>query len=133
VEPVEPENFDRETVEINMNEQETANKEVKKMAEPAPHVTAKGHMLSYLDPLVQPQYHHFEGTTTIVCCLTLRNGFNVVGYSSTYGFDTKNFDRKTGEIIAFNMAHEKIWELLGFGLMQKIAESPVPDLSAGSR
>ncbi len=63
-------------------------------------------------------YHVFEGTTLTVCCLTLQNGFNVIGHSAAAS--PENFDRKIGESIAFMKAREKIWELEGYLLKQSL-------------
>ena len=59
-------------------------------------------------------YHHFEGTTVTVCCLTLRNGFTVVGQSACANPD--NFDPKLGRELAFEDANQQIYKFLAFRL-----------------
>ena len=67
------------------------------------------------------QYHIFPGTLLTVCCLTLKNGFAVTGESACAS--PENFDSEIGEAIAFNNAKEKIWQLEGYLLKQRLHES----------
>jgi hypothetical protein len=68
-----------------------------------------------LDALIgDVAYHTFPGTTTTVCCLTLTNGFTVVGDSACV--DKANFDPELGRKIARNEARDKIWILEGYRL-----------------
>ncbi|MEQ9722268.1 Gp49 family protein [Yersinia alsatica] len=39
-------------------------------------------------------YHHFPGTTVIICCLTLENGYTVTGESACAS--PENFDEEIG-------------------------------------
>lgn len=64
------------------------------------------------------QYHVFPGTTVTVCCITLQNGFNVIGESACAS--PENFDAKLGEDIAFGDAKQKIWALEGYLLKEKL-------------
>ena len=66
------------------------------------------------------QYHVFEDTTMTVCCITLKNGFNVIGESAAAS--PENFDVEIGKKIAFKNAREKIWALEGYLLKQKLSE-----------
>ncbi len=61
-------------------------------------------------------YHVFPGTTMTVCCLTLKNGFNVIGESACAS--PENFDEKIGRAAARNIARGKIWNLEGYRLKQ---------------
>lgn len=70
--------------------------------------------------IVSEQYHVFEGTTQTICCLTLRNGFNVSGESACAS--PENFDAEIGKKIAYDNAVEKIWELEGYLLKQRLHE-----------
>ncbi len=70
------------------------------------------------DQIVRAQYHRFEGTTTIVACLTLKNGFTVVGESACASVE--NFDQGLGERIAFEKARDKIWAFEGYALRNKL-------------
>lgn len=69
--------------------------------------------------ILAEQFHQFPGTTVTVCCLTLKNGFNVVGESAAAS--PENFDVDVGRKVAFNHAREKIWPLLGFRLKDQLA------------
>lgn len=60
-----------------------------------------------------------SGTALTVCVLTLRNGFNVVGYSKPVLAD--NFDEALGRKIARDKAREQIWQLEGYALRNKLA------------
>jgi len=67
------------------------------------------------------QYYVFPGTTTTICCLTLKNGFTVTGESACAS--PENFDREIGEKIAFENARNKIWLLEGYLLKQAFFEN----------
>lgn len=58
------------------------------------------------------QYYRFPGTSTIVCCITLTNGFTVTGESSCVS--SANFDEEIGKEVAFNKAKDKIWVFEGY-------------------
>ena len=68
--------------------------------------------------IVSEAYHHFAGTTVIVCCLTLRNGYSVTGDAACVS--PSNFDITIGRQIARENAREKIWQLEGYLLKQAI-------------
>lgn len=67
------------------------------------------------------QYHLFPGTTLTVCCLTLANGFTVIGQSAAAS--PENFDADLGRKIARAVAREKIWPLEGYLLRQRLHEA----------
>jgi len=67
------------------------------------------------------QYHVFPGTTLTVCCLTLENGFAVTGESAAAS--PGNFDAETGRKIARAEARDKIWQLEGYLLRQRLHEA----------
>lgn len=71
--------------------------------------------------IVQSQYHLFPGTTTLVCCLTLRNGYTVVGSSACAS--PENFDLELGQKIARRNAADKIWSLEGYLLKQRLSDA----------
>ena len=64
--------------------------------------------------ILEEQYYVFPGTTVTVCCLTIKNGFNTIGYSA--GVDPDNFDFNVGKKIARENAFEKMWGLEGYML-----------------
>ena len=66
------------------------------------------------------QYHVVEGTTVTVCTITVENGFTAVGHSACVS--KENFDQHLGETYAYENALEKLWEVYGFWLRQKLFE-----------
>lgn len=66
------------------------------------------------ETIVSEQYHVFEGTTMTACCLTLQNGYNVVGTSAAAS--PENFDEEIGRTLAKSRAREQIWALEGYKL-----------------
>jgi hypothetical protein len=75
------------------------------------------------DQIVAGDYHVFPGTTVTVCCLTLRNGYTVIGESACAS--PENFDAELGRKIAYDNARNKIWALEGYLLRSKLASGPV--------
>lgn len=57
-------------------------------------------------------------TTLTICVLVLANGFHVVGESACA--DAANFDEEIGKKIARDKAFEKIWELEGYLLRERL-------------
>lgn len=85
----------------------------------APRVTAD--MVE--DEIVGVEFHIFDDTCMTVCCLTLRNGFAVIGASSSVS--PENFNQELGEKIAYGRACDAIWPLLAFRLRDELAcETP---------
>ncbi|MBL3524136.1 DUF2829 domain-containing protein [Serratia plymuthica] len=74
------------------------------------------------------QYHRFSGTTVIICCITLENGFTVTGESACAS--PENFNEEIGRKIALQDAVRKIWALEGYLLRQKLHENAA--LTTGS-
>jgi hypothetical protein len=71
--------------------------------------------------IVAEQFHVFPGTTLTVCCLTLRNGYQVIGESAAAS--PSNFDAELGRKIARDNARNKIWSLEGYLLRDKLAQA----------
>ena len=71
--------------------------------------------------IVGEDYHVFNGRHT-VCCLTLANGFTVIGESSC--ISPENFNAELGRKIARDNAKQKIWELEGYMLRWELWVSP---------
>ena len=67
--------------------------------------------------IVGEQYHQFDGTTVTVCCMTLENGFNVIGESAC--IDPANFDAEIGKKVARDNAFNKLWKLYSFNAKQE--------------
>lgn len=73
---------------------------------------------SHIDSSIKDIYYHRVPETTLtICCLTLRNGFNVIGESAAVSMD--NFDEAIGKQIAYENARDKIWQLEGYLLKEK--------------
>lgn len=70
--------------------------------------------------IVEKRFHVFEGTTLTVCALTLQNGFIVTGTSAAAS--PANFDVELGEKISFSNARDKIWELEGYLLRERLSK-----------
>lgn len=66
------------------------------------------------------QSYVFPDTMVTVCCITLTNGFNVVGESACAS--PENFDAELGAKIAFDNAKQKIWALEGYLLKDKLSQ-----------
>ncbi len=92
-------------------------------------IKAKGLNAPRLNPqmidetICSEQYHVFPGTTMTVCALTLRNGYIVTGESAAAS--PENFDKEIGRKIARENARNKIWELEGYLLQQRLYDDLV--------
>jgi len=77
-----------------------------------------------IDTLIANEdYHVFASTNLTVCCLTLRNGFVVVGESAC--ISAANFDIELGRKISKENARKKIWQLESYLLKQILYDSKV--------
>lgn len=66
-------------------------------------------------------YYVFKDSQLTVCCLTLRNGFTVLGESACAS--PENFDAGIGQRVARENAKQKLWPLLGYALKDKLASA----------
>lgn len=57
----------------------------------------------------------FPGTRIYICCITMKNGFHVVGYSS----DVNQENYESPRDMAIYKAREKIWDLLSYQIMSR--------------
>ena len=71
------------------------------------------------EKIVGEAYHVFPGTTLTVCALTLQNGYIVTGESASAS--PENFDAELGKKIARDNARNKIWQLEGYLLRERLA------------
>lgn len=67
--------------------------------------------------IVEKSFHKLTDVLT-VCVITLQNGFTVTGESACAS--PENYDKDIGEQIAFNNARDKIWQLEGYLLKEKL-------------
>lgn len=99
-----------------MNTEQEIEKEIQEKNLNAPRLTP-----DLIDSvIVGEQYHVFDNTTLTVCCLTLKNGYNVTGESAAAS--PQNFDKEIGRKIAKQNAREKIWALEGYLLKEKLSK-----------
>lgn len=69
------------------------------------------------------EYVRVSNTTITFCILTLENGFTVTGESACV--DPANFSSEIGNRIAYQNAFDKIWQLEGYLLKQRMYEGRV--------
>lgn len=82
-------------------------------------LTAPRLLPDHIDEMIDKiQYHRFDGTYTIVCCLTLTNKFVVIGSSSPVS--PENFNVEICQELAFKDARDKIWKLEEYLLNQQL-------------
>ena len=62
--------------------------------------------------IVKEQYYQFPGTLHTVCCLTLKNGYTVVGENACA--NKEYFDSEYARTDSKEKALEKVWGLVGF-------------------
>lgn len=77
------------------------------------------------DTIKSKSFYVFDKSCLTVCCLTLTNGFTVIGESACAS--PENFNAEIGENVAFRNAREKIWSLEGYLLKQRLFEEVVND------
>ena len=100
-----------------MNDDEKLEQELQEKGLNAPRLNPQ----AISDTILAEQFYVFPGTVMTVCCLTLQNGFNVVGTSAPAS--PENFDAEIGKTIARNKAVEQIWQLEGYLLKTKLKEN----------
>jgi hypothetical protein len=109
-----------------MNDEEKLEQEIKGKGLTAPRITPE--MLDAC--IIGEEYHVFDSSQLTVCLLTLKNGYNVTGYSACVSIE--NFDAEIGRSIAKRNAREQIWGLLGFSLAENLSDKPcVPRETCG--
>ncbi len=74
------------------------------------------------DAIVSADFHHFPGTTVTVCCLTLRNGFTLVGQAACVNPD--NFEEELGRQLAQDDARQQVFRFLAFRMLDEPPTSP---------
>ena len=90
-------------------------KEIQEKGLTAPRLTPEK-----IDAVISDEaYHVFDDSCLTVCCLTLKNGFTVTGESACVS--PENFDVELGCKIAKQNARNKIWQLEGYLLRERLA------------
>lgn len=98
-----------------MNDEQAIEQEIQDKGLNAPRLTPQD-----IDSRIAgEQYHVFNGVLTI-CCLTLQNGFTVIGESACAS--PENFDLEIGKKISFENARNKIWTLEGYLLKERLLQ-----------
>lgn len=69
---------------------------------------------------VSADYYVFPNSTKTICNVTLKNGFTVSGESACAS--PENFDEDLGRKIAHDNAMNRVWELEGYLLKQRLYE-----------
>lgn len=73
--------------------------------------------------IMHVDYLTLPDTQITVCAITLRNGAKVLGHN--YGaIDPARQNWEQGRQAAYDMAREKIWELEGYALRERLAAAP---------
>lgn len=57
-------------------------------------------------------YHHVEGTGTMVCTLILKNGFTVTDIAACV--DVRNFKEEMAKKISYSKARDRVFHFLAF-------------------
>lgn len=95
------------------NEKEIEN-EIQEKGLNAPRLTP-----DHIDSVIIGEtYTNLPDGRTIVCQLTLKNGYTIDGKSACVS--KENFNQEIGNKIARQNAREKIWELEGYLLKEKL-------------
>ncbi len=74
----------------------------------------------HIDDQIKATEFHVFGQVTTVCCLTLKNGFTVIGKSACAS--PANFNKELGEKIAREDARNQIWALEGYALRNRLMD-----------
>ena len=73
-----------------------------------------------LEGMVRDVSYTVIGETLTICNIICKNGFSVTGESACV--DPANFDKKKGEMYAYESAFNKLWPLAGFLMKQRMYE-----------
>ena len=74
------------------------------------------------------RYIRPSGTTMTICIIRMVTGFSVTGQSACV--DPANFNVSKGEEIAYENAFDKLWELEGYLLAERIYQSTIKEESS---
>lgn len=122
--PCKPSVFERKYEVIpNMTDQ-SLEQEIKAKGLTAPRVTTA----DVDHAIVGETYTVLPSGRTTICELTLRNGFTVRGESSCVSIE--NFDAEIGRRISREDARQKIWQLEGYLLRERLFQAKQPAQAA---
>ena len=103
------------------NSEQIFEQRMKDLGLDAPRLTPQ----SIEDVILKSEYYVYPDTQLTVCCIYLKNGFTVTGESACAS--PENFNEQIGQEIAFKQAKEKIWQLEGYLLKQRLFEAQLKD------
>lgn len=83
-------------------------------------LAAQGEVVASLKQTIDPAHLAELGLVTI-CIIVMKNGFKVEGTSACV--DPSNYNEEVGRQYAYENAFEKLWELEGYVLKQKMFEA----------
>ena len=69
------------------------------------------------------QYYRFPDTSVTVCCLTLKNGANVVGKAAC--INPGNYDAVQGRASSRENARREVFPLLAYAIFESMRPKPV--------
>lgn len=91
------------------------------------HIDSKIKAVRFINGGVTPDYYAEDykyncgASCLTICILSLENGFTVTGESACAS--PENFDEKMGREIAYKNARDKIWQLEGYLLKEKLYQT----------
>ena len=97
-----------------MSDEKAIKKEIQDKGLNAPRLTPE-HIDSVI---IDETYTNLPDGRTVICQLTLKNGYTIDGKSACVS--KENFNQEIGNKIARQNAREKIWELEGYLLKEKL-------------
>lgn len=71
-----------------------------------------------IDAVIASEEYATIGKKTTICCLTLANGFEIIGVSACV--DPNNFDIEKGKYWARKDAIKQLWQFEGYTLATKL-------------
>lgn len=74
-----------------------------------------------LGVIVGEEYLTSSSKKKTICILTLKNGFEAIGSSGVV--DPANYNEEIGNKIAYTNAVNKVWELEGYLLQQRLSSN----------
>lgn len=94
--------------------EKSIEKEIQEKGLTAPRITPE-----HIDSKIKSEtYTNLPDNRTVICQLTLENGYTVDGKSACVS--KENFNQEIGNKIARENAREKVWELEGYLLKEKL-------------
>lgn len=75
-------------------------------------------------------YTRIPKTTLTICTITMVNGFTAIGHSACV--DPARFNQQMGEEIAYENAFNKLWELEGYLLAERVYQNQIQGENYGA-